>query len=602
MTLPSAPRAQWWGFAAGAAAVVLCVGIWLVATASFRRQALTRSAGAVAGYLSAGVRRERDGTYHLPTLVSTAHTLDRGIGWSDRVQVFLGRVPILPSATDSLPEDVRRRLVSSDGPTFHRNAAVAPLKDPSDWDVVGAVTVAAERTPVRNPAAWGWVAALAALGLLTAYVSAHTGRQRVAWGSALVLVLGGHLLIRDAARTATDAWLLDAQALVEQAAWSRSPDFSELARITRVAGATVRLSVVPPEPTRMDMDGVPRAVVGVLLPTREMAAVAIPPDEARLEWWTLLLVLAAVIGPAGVALARWYDRARQRPAYLRETLTAWGFLAPAAVLLAVFSLAPILFAGYLSLHHWTPLEPVKPFAGVSNYLAVFGDGQFWRSLANTAIYSLYVPVSAALALVVALLVNRRVHGIRLVRTIFFVPFVSSVVAVGLVWQWMYHPDYGLINHALTQIGWRPLDWLGNPRTALIALMILSVWVHLGYQMVVFLAGLQGIPETYLEAARVDGANAWQRFRHVRLPLLRPVILFVLATGMIGAFQVFTLVYVMTGGGPLQATDVAVYRIYQTAWESLQFGTASTMSLVLFVVLLAVTLIQFRLLGRRVEYA
>ncbi|MGH7753190.1 MAG: carbohydrate ABC transporter permease, partial [Gemmatimonadales bacterium] len=229
-------------------------------------------------------------------------------------------------------------------------------------------------------------------------------------------------------------------------------------------------------------------------------------------------------------------------------------------------------------------------------------GVFWRSLANTAIYSLYVPLSAGIALLVALMVNRRVRGIRLVRTIFFLPFVCSAVAVALVWQWMFQADYGLINSALTQIGWRPLDWLGNPRTALIAVMIVAVWVHLGYQMVVFLAGLQGIPETYLEAARVDGANAWQRFRHVTLPLLRPVILFVLVTGVIGAFQVFTVVYVMTQGGPLRATEVAVHHIYQTAWGLHQFGAASAMSMVLLVVLLAVTLIQFRLLGRRVEYA
>jgi multiple sugar transport system permease protein len=149
-----------------------------------------------------------------------------------------------------------------------------------------------------------------------------------------------------------------------------------------------------------------------------------------------------------------------------------------------------------------------------------------------------------------------------------------VVAIALVWQWMYHADFGLLNYLGSLVGLAPVDWLGNPKTALVAVMIVSIWVQVGYQMVVFLAGLQGIPQVYLDAARVDGASAWQRFRHVTIPLLRPVTLFVLVTGVITSFQVFTLVYVLTDGGPLHATDVIVYRIYQMAWEFLQFGGAS----------------------------
>jgi len=185
---------------------------------------------------------------------------------------------------------------------------------------------------------------------------------------------------------------------------------------------------------------------------------------------------------------------------------------------------------------------------------------------------------------------------------FFLPYVSSVVAVTLVWQWMYHADFGLINYLLSFVHVRPVDWLGNPKTALLAVMVVSVWVQLGYQMTVFLAGLNGIPQTYLDAARVDGAGAWQRFWKVTFPLLRPVTLFVLVTDVIGSFQVFTYVYVLTEGGPLHATDVIAYRIYQTAWEFLQFGYASALAVLLFVVLFAVTRVQFRLLGRRVEYA
>src|SRR2546430_550678 len=188
------------------------------------------------------------------------------------------------------------------------------------------------------------------------------------------------------------------------------------------------------------------------------------------------------------------------------------------------------------------------------------------------------------------------------RALFLLPYASSVVAVGLVWQWMYHPDFGLINRVLARAGLGPVNWLGDPKTALLAVMLVSVWMQLGYQLTVFLAGLRAIPQAYLDAARVDGANAWQRFWRVTFPLLRPVTLFVLVTGIIGAFQVLALVMVLTGGGPLGATDVIVYRIYRTAWELLQFGDASAMALLLFAVLFGVTWVQLKLLDRRVEHA
>src|SRR2546425_8903758 len=163
---------------------------------------------------------------------------------------------------------------------------------------------------------------------------------------------------------------------------------------------------------------------------------------------------------------------------------------------------------------------------------------------------------------------------------------------------MYHPDFGLINHLLTRCGLRPVNWLGDPRTALAAVMLVSVWIHLGYQVTVLLAGLRAIPQTYLDAARVDGANAWQRFWRVTFPLLAPVTVFVLVTGIIGAFQVLTLVMVLTGGGPLGATDMIAYRIYRTAWERLQFGDASALALLLFAGLFAATWAQLKLLDRR----
>jgi len=298
------------------------------------------------------------------------------------------------------------------------------------------------------------------------------------------------------------------------------------------------------------------------------------------EGWLALTLGLALLGPLGAWLAAWARREAARPQRLRETVAAWGFLTPAALHLAVFSFAPIAFALYLSVHRWSLVEPVKPFVGLENFTRLVRDPLVWISLRNTALYALSVPVTMAVALALALVLSRRSRGVRLVRTAFFLPYVSSVVAIALVWQWMYHADFGLVNYALSFLGLGPVDWLGDPKTALLAVMVVAMWVQLGYQMTIFLAGLQGIPDVYLDAARVDGASAWQRFWRVTFPLLKPVTLFVLVTGVIASFQVFTYVYVLTDGGPLHATDVIVYRIYQTAWEFLQFGYASALSLLL----------------------
>jgi len=326
------------------------------------------------------------------------------------------------------------------------------------------------------------------------------------------------------------------------------------------------------------------------------------PGETNAGGWLVVTLALALLGPIGVWLIQWFARARTRPRSFHETLTAWGFLAPATLHLAAFSFAPMVFALYLSFHRWNPVEAAQPFVGWGNFAALARDPQVWVSLRNTLLYTLHVPVAMAIALTIALVLRHRTKGALLGRLVFILPYASSVVAVTLVWQWLYHPEFGLINWVAGVFGWEPVDWLGDPRTALVAVMIVSVWLQVGYQMVLFLAGLQAIPQDYTDAARVDGATPWQRFWRVTFPLLRPVTLFVLVTGIITSFQVFTLVFILTGGGPLHATDMIVLRIYRMAWELLQFGGASALSLVLFVVLFVATWIQFRLLGRRVEYA
>jgi ABC-type sugar transport system permease subunit len=354
---------------------------------------------------------------------------------------------------------------------------------------------------------------------------------------------------------------------------------------------------------RSDAGGVPRAGVTVrLAPGRWVELRARPGETGTAGWLPVLLGLAA-LGPLVALLAAWSTATA--PRLRRETVAAWGFLAPSALHLAAFCFVPLLLVLYVSVHRWSPLEPTRPFVALANYGHVLRDPLVWASLGRTLLYALYVPVSMALALALAVAIGRRRRfgaAAPVLRALFVLPYASSVVAVALVWQWMYHPDFGLINQLLARAGVGPVNWLGDPKTALVAVMLVSVWMQLGYQLTVFLAGLRAIPQAYLDAARVDGANAWQRFWRVTFPLLRPVTLFVLVTGIIGAFQVFALVMVLTGGGPLGTTDVIAYRIYRTAWDLLQFGDASVLALLLFAVLFGATWAQLKLLDRRVEYA
>ncbi len=308
-------------------------------------------------------------------------------------------------------------------------------------------------------------------------------------------------------------------------------------------------------------------------------------------WVLSAFAMWAVAAAIGLSLAREPHRAR-------EGAAAWAFLAPSLAHLLIFSIGPILFSLWLSFHEWNLIEPHRPFVGLDNYQRLAADGDFWRAVRNTAVYVLFVPIGMIVALVLALFVNRKFPGANLLRAVFFLPYVTSFVAISLVWKWMFEPDYGLLNTALGFIGLPAQPWLSSPASALPSLMLMSIWMYAGYMMVLFLAGLQSIPASLYESAQIDGANAWQRFRRITLPMLRPTILFVLVTMVIFMFQVFTAIYVMTEGGPLHATDVIVYHIYRQAWEYLRMGYASAMAWVLFAIVFAITLVQFRFLGRR----
>jgi multiple sugar transport system permease protein len=282
---------------------------------------------------------------------------------------------------------------------------------------------------------------------------------------------------------------------------------------------------------------------------------------------------------------RFWSRWNQREGYL--------FILPSFAHLALFFLIPLVFSLWLSFHDWRGLATLnRPFVGLANYEFMLGDTRWWNAVKNTLYYTFVsVPLGMAVSLAIALIMNTRVWGVYVFRTIFFMPVITSWVAVSVVWLWLLDGNIGLLNYALSLIGLKGPDWLTNPRTAMPAIILIAVWKGAGFQMVIWLAGLQSIPREMYEAAIVDGANLWQQFRYVTLPLLAPTSFFLLITGVIGSFQVFTPVFVLTEGGPLGSTDVAVYRIYQRAFVNFDFGYASALAWVLFVFIFVATLIQ-----------
>ena len=321
------------------------------------------------------------------------------------------------------------------------------------------------------------------------------------------------------------------------------------------------------------------------------------PIREHSEIVEFLLAVAALVLIASLVL---YFRAQGRER--RITGTAIGFLAPSILHLTVFIFTPIIFAAYLSVHRWDVVIPDKPFLGLGNFQEMLADPSFWNALKNTLLYTLNVPLAMAISLTVAMMMNRRLRGVAFLRALYFLPSVTSFVAIALVWMWIYHPTFGVANFVLGAVGLSPLQWLNSTSTAMISVIMFSIWLSLGYQMVIFLAGLQGIPEELYDAARIDGANSWQRFRRVTLPMLKPTTFFILVTSFISSFQVFTSIYVMTAGGPVRSTDVIVYHIYQAAWEQLRMGYASAMAWVLFVIIMIATWLQFRLIGAKADYA
>ena len=286
----------------------------------------------------------------------------------------------------------------------------------------------------------------------------------------------------------------------------------------------------------------------------------------------------------------------------RKAATAILFLAPSLVPLLLFMLGPMAGSLGLSLFRWDLLRPPK-FIGLTNFANVLADPAFQAAVGHTLFFIVgYLPLVYGGGLVLALALNQRLRGLAFFRAAYFLPVITSWVVVAIMWRWLLNPGTGIVNFALGLVGMQGPGWWTDPSWAMPSIIIASAWKDLGYVMVILRAGLQAIPPEYYEAASVDGASRWTRFRHITLPLLSPASFFVLIISLINSFQVFDQVQVMTAGGPAGASSVVVQQIYVDAFRYSEMGYASAMSWVLFVVILAVTVIQFRLQRRWVNYA
>ena len=277
------------------------------------------------------------------------------------------------------------------------------------------------------------------------------------------------------------------------------------------------------------------------------------------------------------------------------------FLAPTLIGLAVLSAGPILATLAISLTQWDLLRAPQ-FVGLDNFVNLASDDRFLKALRNTAFYTVTsVPLGMLISLFLALALNQTIRGIAWIRTAYFMPVVTSTIAVALVWQWIYSPDAGLLNQFIGLFGIAPQKWLSNPTLAMPSIVAMSVWQGLGTNIIIFLAGLQGIPSELLDAASVDGAGRWARFRNVVLPLLTPSIFFTGVLSLIGSFQIFDQVFVLERPRPTDATITVVYFIYENGFKFFKMGYATAASWILFLIVAVFTAIYFRSQNRWVHY-
>lgn len=295
-------------------------------------------------------------------------------------------------------------------------------------------------------------------------------------------------------------------------------------------------------------------------------------------------------------------RASWKPS-THEAIAGYLFLLPNMIGFLLFTVLAVVASAVISLTNWDLLSPPQ-FVGLANYQQLLlNDPLFHKVLFNTFYFTIVsVPLAIVIALLLALALNEGIRGIALFRAAYFLPVITSGVVVALIWRWFYNPDFGVLNYLLYRLGVQnPPNWLADQRWAMPAVIILAVWKQVGYNMVIFLAGLQAIPTNLYEAASIDGAGRFDRFRYITLPLLTPTTFFILIISLIGSLQVFDSVLVLTEGGPANATRTLVYHIWQQAFQFLHMGYAAAIAWVLFFLIFLITVVQWKLQGRWVHY-
>ncbi|RPI33880.1 MAG: sugar ABC transporter permease [Chloroflexota bacterium] len=295
----------------------------------------------------------------------------------------------------------------------------------------------------------------------------------------------------------------------------------------------------------------------------------------------------------------------------RETLhlvkkqwSAYLFLSPWFILFMIFTVFSVSFSLYLSFHEWNIIEPDKQFIGLENYIRLFKDERFYQALWNTLLFTGFgVPLGLASGLIVALLLNTKVRGQGIFRTLFYIPVITPLVVSSVIWKWIYQGDYGLLNYYMLKFGLikEKLLWLADPDLAMPSLIIMGIWMGTGGTMVLYLAGLQGIPEELYDSAKVDGANGLQRLMFVTIPLLAPTTFYILITSVIGSFQSFAHIYIMTNGGPLRRTTVIGFYLYETGFKHYEMGYASAMAYILFAIVFILTIVQMKFVKGDIQY-
>jgi len=288
---------------------------------------------------------------------------------------------------------------------------------------------------------------------------------------------------------------------------------------------------------------------------------------------------------------------------MRREWSAYVFLLPGFLIFSLFTVFGVIFSLFLSFHQWDILNPAKLYVGVKNYQELLQDPNFRQAVTNTLYYVfLSIPLTLLAGLGAALLLNQRIRGRGFFRALFYLPVITPLVISAIIWKFIYNGDYGLLNYYLEKLHLisQPVEWLGNPSLAMPSVIAFSIWQSFGFAMVVYLAGLQAIPQEVVQAAEVDGAGAFQRFRYVVFPMLAPTTFFLVVVMVIQSFQAFTQIAIMTAGGPIGSTTTIVYYMYQQAFQFFRMGYASAVTWALFVMVFVFTVAQVRVYARRAE--